>query len=150
MTDYVIDTNVLVVASVSASHVNPEEALIVQDWVAFFRADTDSFLVLDESFLIWKEYQKNLDEQDFGYIAMREKLASTQCRFRPISLDPDGNGILPTNLMEEVHDRSDRKFIAVVFADALGSSIVNATNSDWASWIDVLANHGVSVLQLLE
>ena len=46
-------------------------------------------------------------------------------------------------LMAEVHDRSDRKFIAVVLADALESSIVNATDSDWAPWTAVLASFGV-------
>ena len=81
---------------------------------------------------------------------MQEKLASDQYRFRAIDLDSDGNGILPMALMAEVHDRSDRKFIAVVLADALESSIVNATDSDWAPWTAVLASFGVLVLQLLD
>ena len=150
MADYVIDTNVLVVASRPTSHVGPKETQTVREWVSSFLAETNSSLVLDEGFLIWNEYKNNLDEQDFGYIVAREKLAGDQYRLRAINVDSDGNGILPTDLMAKVHDRSDRKLIAVVLADALESSIVNATDSDWASWIALLASHGVSVLQLLE
>ena len=156
MTDHVIDTNVFVVASAAEStsrtttHIDPYEALKVHGWVASFRADVDSSLVLDEDWVIWREYTDNLDEQEFGFIVAREMLADDQVGFIGISLDSDGYGVLPGGLMTTIHDRKDRKFIAVVLADELRSSIVNATDSDWASWAATLATYGVVVLQLLD
>ena len=158
MPDHLLDTNVLVVASAAGAEghpdadvpASPEEALIVHDWLARYSRDHNAHLLLDTTWRIWKEYQENLDEQEWGYLVVREKLATT-VRFLDIRLDPnDDAAVLPPDLAAVVHDRKDRKFVAVALADGGRSAIVNATDSDWKAWEPALSEWGVRVLQLLD
>lgn len=71
MTDHVVDTNVLLVASAgdpasrfADSHVPFEQRRVVLDWLAAFRDDDGRRLVLDDQFAIFREYRRKLTDHD--------------------------------------------------------------------------------------
>jgi len=90
---------------------------------------------------------QRLSEQDFGHLVIREKIQSA--RWYAIELDRNGDASLPAELNAIVHDRSDRKFVAVALADDGQSSIVNACDTDWLGWEEGLQAAGIEVEQLL-
>lgn len=109
-------------------------------------------MVLDQSFKIWDEYHNKMARgQDLGSLVVAEKLQSA--RFVEISYDRDGHGCLPEELEKVVHDRADRKLVAVVLcylAEGGQCNIVNACDTDWYNWQEVLGTAGVIVKQLID
>jgi hypothetical protein len=157
--DHIIDTNVLLVASAKDpnspfedSDVPAEQQQAVLDWLMDFQKDGQRKMVLDQSFKIWDEYHnKMIRGKDLGSLVVAEKLQFA--RFVGISYDEHGDGCLPAELEKVVHDRSDRKFVAVAVNDlAQGgkSTIVNAVDSDWFDWEDALKPHGITVRHLID
>ena len=158
MDDYIIDTNVLLVASAQhpgspfadSDHVPVEQRQIVLDWLMAFRKDGERKIVLDDSLKIWDEYHNQMIRgQDIGSLIATEKLQFA--RFVHIAFDRNGHGLLPDEL-EDV-DRSDRKFVALAlkdFADGGSSKIVNACDRGWYNCEEALEQVGVVVLQLVE
>ena len=160
MADYIIDTNVLLVASAQhlGSHfkdsdVPVEQRKIVLDWLMAFRADGQGKVVLDQCFKIWKEYNNKMTGQDIGLLVVMEKLQSSLLRTVDIAYDEHGHGCLPAKLEKVVHDQSDRKFVAVAWIDRSQggeSTIVNAVDSDWADWEERLKPFGIAVRHLID
>ncbi len=155
MSDHVVDTNVLLVASVpdpmspfKDTHVPLKEQRRVFEWLVAFRGDGGRVAVLDAQFKIWSEYKDNLSEQDFGSLVMREKLQTA--RFHSVTYDDNGHALLPAPLEAAVPDHEDRKFVAVALADAGRSTIVNATDGDWLKAETALAAKGIQIEQLLD
>ena len=160
MTDCIIDTNVLLVASAcdpgshfdDSGHVPAEQQEIVLDWLMAFRMDGQRKLVLDQSFKIWDEYHNQMTRgQDIGSLVVTEKLLSA--RFVDIEFDRHGHGKLPGELEKIFHDLSDRKFVATAMKDYENgdqSVIVNAVDSDWCDWEATLKDAGIVVEEILE
>lgn len=153
MTDHVIDTNVLLVASAAHpfspfddTHVPIAEQQAVLDWLADFRADAGRRLVLDDLFRIYEEYRHQLTEQDYGLQVIHEKMQAL--RIVALAWDEDGHARVPEAFAR--FDPSDRKLLAAALTDPATISIVNATDSDWLQIEDELAAAGVSVLHVLE
>ncbi len=111
-------------------------------------------MVLDQSFKIWDEYHNKMTrDQDFGSLVLREKLERSLARFVAIAYDEHGHGCLPPALEKVVHDRSDRKFVAVALVDVSNgedSTIINAVDTDWCDWEKALKRHGVAVRHLID
>ena len=160
MADYIIDTNVLLVASAQHlgslfkdSDVPVEQRKIVLDWLMAFRADGQGKVVLDQFFKIWEEYNNKMTGQDIGLLVVTEKLQSSLLRTVDIAYDEHGHGCLPAKLEKVVHDQSDRKFVAVAWIDRSQggeSTIVNAVDSDWADWEERLKPFGIAVRHLID
>lgn len=167
MTRYVIDTNVLIVASGEhvdspfSSNNHPIEdsanAKLVFDWLNNFEK-TDLRMVLDSGSEIYREYRNKLTDQDYGLMVYRDKL--TKCEYDHVTIAwdiSDGQServaVLEKSLTEVVYDRSDRKFVAACIEarDEYGqATIVNACDTDWLNWEQVLSDHGIVVEQIIE
>jgi hypothetical protein len=160
--DYIIDTNVLLVASASdpnsrfqdCDHISPEQQEIVLNWLMEFRKDKQRKVVLDHAFKIWDEYHnKMVRGQDLGSLVVAEKLQSALVRVIEIAYNEDGHGCLPPELEKVIHDRSDRKFVAVALLDiSLGnkSTIINAVDTDWCEWEKALNVVGINVKHIID
>ena len=158
MSDCIIDTNVLLVASASdpsspfgdSDHVPLDHQELVLKWLIDFRVDGQRKLVLDQSFKIWDEYHNQMTRgRDIGSLIVAEKLLFA--RFVEIAFDNDGNGILPPEYNEV--DLSDRKFVAVALNDHVdggSSAIVAACDRGWYKCEGILKQGGVSVVQIVE
>lgn len=153
MSDCVVDTNVLLVASAAEpyspfceTHVPVVEQLKVFEWLQLFREDNGRRLVLDEMFSIYREYRNQLTDQDYGLQVIHEKMQN----FRSVAIDftEDGYADLPDTFSD--FDPSDRKFIAVALADPGAIAIANAADSDWLSVEARLASAGVTVIHIIE
>ena len=160
MGDHIIDTNVLLVASAQDpgspfkdSAVPAEQQLVVLKWLMKFRADRQRKVVLDQFFKIWEEYNHKMTGQDLGLLVVMEKLQSASVRFVDVAYDEHGHGCLPPELENVIHDRSDRKFVAVAHIDRCQggqSTIVNAVDTDWYDWEEALKGHGIVVIHLID
>lgn len=155
--DAIIDTNVLIVASLASSkevdlsHRTPEECMRVFEWLEIFGRG-EAALVLDNGFTMFDEYNNKLTGQDFGLLVVAHKL-QTHWRLHEIEHEEvDGAARIPPEF--EALDRSDRKFLAVALADleaGHASAIINATDTD--DWREIEApcqERGVVVRHLLD
>ena len=153
MSDHVVDTNVLLVASAAhpyspfdETHVPIAEQRVVFEWLAVFRTDTQRKLVLDDLFAIYKEYRNKLSDQDFGLQVVHEKMQE----LRQVDLAWDANGHAVVPFAFGAFDPSDRKLLAAALTDPATISIVNAADSDWLEIEAELATAGVTVVHVLE
>lgn len=153
MTDHVVDTNVLLVASAADphspfadTHVPPAEQLTVFEWLVAFRADADRRLVLDNCWKIYCEYRNKLTDQDYGLQVVTEKLQGV--RSVELQRDGDGHAVVPIAFMG--FDRSDRQLLACALTDPETISIVNACDSDWLGIEGELTDAGVTVEHIIE
>ena len=97
----VVDTNVLVVASVASdSKLFQPDATPIQEselrqrvltWLQAFEGDPERHAVLDRDWHICREYQGNLSDQDYGWLAMMSKKDKNQVVWVGIEVDQDGN-----------------------------------------------------------
>lgn len=159
----VIDTNVLVVAS-AAHNGSPscpdktpvQEAEIRQqvlDWLVEFEQDSMRHVVLDIDWLICKEYQRNLTDQDYGWLAIMAKYDHEEVIWTELRSDADGHALLPSALCNAVTDLDDRKMVAAVLgAQALGMAclLTNACDTDWLDCEDALLANAVKIEHLIE
>ena len=153
MPDCVVDTNVLLVASAAEpfspfadTHVPPGQQRIVFEWLAAFRRDTTRRLALDDAWRIYEEYRNRLTDQDFGLLAIHDKLQTA--RIVTLEWDAAGYAVVPAAL--QTSDPSDRKFLGVALSDPATIVIVNAADSDWLEVERELDAAGVRVVHLLE
>lgn len=160
MISHAIDTNVLLVASAfdrtspfgdTSAPLEVREAAF--EWLSGFSHARDRYLLLDDQEAIQGEYRSRLGRrapQDFGYRVLVDKITKGQAHFIPIKVDRDGNAILPDPLQAAVHDRSDRKFVAVCLSFESESTLVNATDTDWYDAESALRDAGVRLEQIAE
>ncbi len=148
-----MDTNVLLVASAAEpfspfddTHVPADQQQVVFEWLAAFRRDPHRRLAVDEAWRIYEEYRNRLTDQDFGLLAIHEKLQAA--RIVPVAYDEAGYAVLPDAL--QACDPSDRKFVGVALGDPDGIAIVNAADSDWIEIERDLDAAGVRVVHLIE
>ena len=153
MPDHVIDTNVLLVASAAHPYSPFDDSDlpkrlqdIVFEWLAAFRADSTRQMVWDTEFKIYDEYRHKLTDQDYGMLLINHKM--TSARFVPVTYDLNGHGVVPNAFAE--FDPSDRKLLAALLFDVDGTTLVNATDTDWLEIEQQLAGAGASVQHLLE
>jgi len=115
-------------------------------------------MVLDRDDVIYKEYRNKLTEQDYGLIVIRDKMSKGEIDFVGLAWeanpgDPEPIAILQENLRAVIHDLSDRKMVAACIRanDEYGqSTVVNACDTDWIDWEEILHQEGIVVEQLIE
>lgn len=153
-TDYLLDTNVLIVAS-AAGELDPQYSDVPVDssdvervfnWLQGFK-DSESRLVLDNYFKIHGEYHNKLNVQHYGLLVVQRKLEESLYRTVPVDYDSSGYAVVPESLA--IIDNSDKKFVAAALNDPEVIAIVNATDGDWREQAAVLAPHRIQVLELL-
>ena len=158
---YVVDTNVLIAASVGDPQdpkdidATPEDSslrLKIFCWLDEFRA-SPSRLVLDDAWKIFKEYGNKLTDQDFGIQVVIHKWSTSAVDSVSVEVDANGHGCLPDTLAPTIHDREDRKMVAACLA-ALAThgpcAIAFAGDSDWIGWQEALHQHGVELEPIIE
>jgi len=151
--DHVIDTNVLLVASAADpdspfddSGLPPALQNTVFEWLVAFRANNTRQIVWDTDFKIYGEYRNKLSDQDYGMQLINQKMATA--RFVPVTYDANGYGVVPEAFAD--FEPSDRKLLAALLEDVNGTTLVNATDTDWLEIEAQLAAAGARVEHLLE
>lgn len=147
---YLIDTNVPLTAN-NASSAGPDcvRAAIAR----ILQLQSTEILVLDDHFLILKEYQNKLSPTGqpglgdaFLLWALRNHTNPDHCSLVHLTTAPDGGFMdFPSDPALALFDLSDRKFVAAARAHPDNPSIVNATDSDWYHDRAALARNGVQV-----
>lgn len=158
MPDHIVDTNVLCAASTAdmdshyadTDHVPSDELGQVLDWLMAFRADSSRSLVLDDGDRLMSEYRGQLGgngENNIGMRVIYEKWNTA--RLVSIPTDVNGRVILPDLIDQAYNYRGDRNIIALALADRTNSTVVNACDTDWYDWEDILQAHGIVVDQII-
>ncbi len=162
--DYVVDTNVLTIASApSESWVHPriplrELGLVfkVFKWVESLRNDSECRVVLDfPGKTIQREYKArgNMPRAEtYGRRVIQDKIDRGLICVASLSYVKDGDRLvaeLPDEITALVHDNDDWKMIAAALA--ADACIVNACDSDWSSPGETRALQllGIRLVQIL-
>ena len=142
---YVVDTNVWLVAR-DVADVDTECHLEALEFL-YYLNDNKKCIAVDDQHLILGEYFGLLSQQFIPHLILTEIMRDKRVSKREIDVF-EGMAVLPDELGRIVHDRNDRKFVAVSLAFSTPPPIVNATDSDWADWEAGLRDHGIEVIQL--
>lgn len=147
---YLIDTNVPLAANGKSSAEPPCVLAAVQRLRQLQRGEV---LVLDDSFLILKEYQNKLSPTGqpgvgdaFLLWAWRNHANPRHCEL--VTLEPAEDGsfaAFPTDPALAAFDPSDRKFVAAARTHPANPPIVNATDTDWHKDYAALTSNGVQI-----
>ncbi|WP_071837826.1 hypothetical protein [Hymenobacter norwichensis] len=147
---FIIDTNVPLTAN-NASSAGPEcvRAAIAR----ILQLQSAEILVLDDNFLILREYQNKLNTSGqpglgdaFLLWALRNHTNSAHCSLVHLLVSIDGNFTdFPSDPRLISFDPSDRKFVAAARAHHANPPIVNATDSDWYHDRVALTENGVQL-----
>lgn len=166
MAEWVIDTNVLLVATCHVLGCPPRQLRIrgedvpvtdvddrkaVYDWLQAVRRSPDDIVVLDMPHdLIKGEYANKLDKSEYGRMVIAEKLSKGQ--YRPVEIEPDENGhaLILHECAEELFDLEDRKMVAAALEAQ--APIANACDTDWCELEHrgTLGRLGIAVHHVLE
>lgn len=159
----VVDTNVLIVASAAddGSPFRPESTPVqetalrqkVLDWLREFDEDTLRHAVLDWDWHICGEYQRNLSEQDYGWLALMRKKDKNEVVWVGLEMDANGHAVLEPSLAASVTDMEDRKMVAAALAaieDGHICKLTVACDTDWLDCQAAVEAAGLEVEHLLE
>lgn len=164
MADFVIDTNVLTIASApEQGWVHPriplrqmQLVMKVLKWVSSFRDNDDHRIVIDlpgQAILAEYKSRANLpDSAMYGRRVVQHKFdRGALC---PVRLEylRDGEKLVadvPPEVKDLVHDNDDWKMLAAAFSS--GAPLVNACDSDWSGINEKRALEllGIELIQLL-
>ena len=147
-----IDTNVLIAANGrDCPQVTPQCHLTTSQFLQDFRQK--GMIVLDNQWLIIREYQKNVNstgEPGIGDKFLKWILTNLtnpkRCQQIPIHpLGEDNFSEFPNDPDLVEFDRSDRKFVAVALSDPDNPPIVNAVDTDWLKFHEPLVKNGLKM-----
>ncbi len=151
MSEFVIDTNVILVANGRHTAVSPdcieECAKRLQE---IMRAGK---LVLDDRYRILNEYQnKTTPRRGNGpgdaFVKWALQNNANPTRVDMVALEDHidrGFESFPHDAELESFDQPDRKFVAVANAHDSKPHILQATDSKWLGWATALNRHGITV-----
>jgi hypothetical protein len=152
----VIDTNVLIVANRKADHVGIDCCLNCIK--ALERAQKKQMIIIDSGMRIIKEYQRHssragqpgMGDAFFKWLFYNQcnALRCKQVDITPRKDDAEDFEEFPTDPDLIRFDRSDRKFVAVAVTSRLNPTILNATDTDWWRFREILERHQVSIVFL--
>jgi len=147
----VVDTNVPVVANGKSRQAGP--SCVTACIQALSAIQQHGKLVVDDRMYILSEYMKNLSfsgQPGFGDAFFKwvfDNQANESCCER-VAIHPKDNdnfNEFPEDPELKGFDRSDRKFVAAARASASSPPILNAVDSDWWNFRDVLHRHGLKI-----
>lgn len=152
MPSWVIDTNVPVVANARVTHASP--ACIRRCVQRLRDVQADGRVVIDDGYRIMGEYMRNLSrsgQPGAGDVFMKwvwqHQAVTGKCHQVAITLRDSGDDFqeFPDDPRLGGFDPADRKFVAVARACGASPSVLNAVDSDWWEYRDVLNEYGVHV-----
>ena len=152
MTAAVVDTNVIATANCTANHAPDDCVLAAIDALERLRAQ--GVVALDDGQRILKEYFRHASRSgqpgvgDAFVRHVSDNLYNTAyCLLVMITPRATSDDFVefPDDLDLAGFDRDDRKFVAVARATNPPARIVNATDTDWWHYRDILARHRVSI-----
>ncbi|GAB4147581.1 MAG: hypothetical protein Fur0021_06610 [Candidatus Promineifilaceae bacterium] len=151
----IVDTNVAVVAN---QRDTTAALLCVATCARRLQVITrEHILVLDQGWHILNEYKQNLRPEGqpgvgdaFFKWVLTNWANPAHCERVHITLNPeredDADFVeFPDDPRLAGFDRSDRKFVAVARSHAEHPPILNAVDTDWRDYFDVLAEHQVTI-----
>jgi hypothetical protein len=146
----VIDTNVLVVAN----ELHPEASIdCIVTCIDALRNARHSVVLVDDAHEVFKEYrtycshsgQPKAGDAFFKWLWDNQSNPA-HCLKIPITPHPDRSfEEFPDDPDLEEFDVSDRKFVAVAIASAMNPEVLNASDTDWATFRDSLESNGISI-----
>lgn len=152
MTNFVVDTNVILAANSQHPELSP--ACVVTCAKKLQDVMTSGVIVIDDGFEILKEYQKKSNHKGGkrpGDAFLKWLLQNSRnpkfCQQVSITLSgvPDKYVDFPDQILQDEFDPPDRKFVAAAHAHGGGPLILQAADCKWVRWNDRLKASGVSV-----
>jgi hypothetical protein len=152
----VIDDNVLIVAEKPEADSHTAERCHL-NCIAALREARKSMIVLDDSGKILSGYIKKLEPfrrnsegSEFLIWLMQNQYSPEHCERVKITELEDSFAEVPLEIREknasgQRFDRKDHKWLAVARASKLDPEILNATDTDWADWFELLEEHGFKI-----
>lgn len=150
---YVVDTNVLIAASVAdpihpkdidATPDDPKQRMRVWQWLDAFQA-SPSRMVLDWAGVIYDEYNNKLGFNDFGIQVVMHKWSTASVDNVDVAYDEHGHGILQPPLQAVIRDDADKKMVAAAldsYKQYGEGCVAFAGDTDWHDWeADLLASN---------
>ena len=152
--ELVVDTNVAVVAN--GGHDAADDACLSRCVAELRRIQRDCRLLLDNEWLILREYLNNLGPPGSAlpgdaFIKWALNSQGNEARIGRIAITPDIEREFvefPDDPELASFDRDDRKFVAVALASGTSPPIVNASDTDWCEHREALQVHGIEILFL--
>jgi hypothetical protein len=147
----IIDTNVPIVAN-NRDAPQASAQCAVRCAQRLQKTQDEDILVLDDNWLILREYMDNLRSQGqpgLGDAFLKWVLTNKHnphcCQL--VSLTPQGDSFVefPDDPALEEFDISDRKFAAIAHAHGEHPHVLNATDSDWWHFRAALEHHDIHV-----
>ncbi|MXS84535.1 hypothetical protein ABO04_01065 [Nitrosomonas sp. HPC101] len=158
---YVVDTNVLIIASVAhpstpkdidTTPQDPALQFRVWQWLVEFES-SPARLVLDSAGKIEEEYGRKLGFNDYGIQVLIHKWSTLAVDNVDVQYDNNGHAVLQPPLDSVVHDLADRKMVAAALEARKQygeSAIAFAGDTDWHDWEQALTHAGLSLEPLIE
>ncbi|MDD2927134.1 hypothetical protein [Rhodoferax sp.] len=147
----VIDTNVLLVANNQHAEASPD---CVSECVRVLqKMQSNGITVIDDSFLILREYQKRTQLQPpkgVGDVFLKWLLrnAGNTRHVEQVAITPTADDTFiefPDSELQPIFDASDRKFAAVANAHPAKPVILQAVDCKWLNWWQALQTKGIRV-----
>ena len=147
----VVDTNVVV----TANGKSPQASLLCRQACVerLLQLKQNGKIVLDDSWLVLREYKDNLSESGqpgvgdaFLLWVLQNWKNPSASELHTLATDPDhpeNLSVFPVNLDLVDFDRSDRKFAALALVS--DAPVWNAVDPDWWEYREALQRNGIQV-----
>ncbi len=150
MAEYIIDTNVPLVAE-GSSDMSTDCSLTCANFLDEV-INNKHVITIDDDYCIITEYQKKMpagSKSDYGNRFLKWILtnqANTQRvrQARVTSIDEYNFEEVPQSVLDAGFDKSDLKFVAVSIVNN-STEIVQASDSKWIGWEQILLQEGIKV-----
>ena len=147
----VADTNVAVVANALSEQASEDCVETCADWLEEIMRGEEK-LVLDNGWIILREYMQNLrsngadvGDRFLGWILVNKDDRCDLVPITPVNGSENEFEGFPDDTALDEFDPDDRKFIAVAVAHPESPPILQAVDSQWWDFRDVLREKGVTV-----
>jgi hypothetical protein len=153
--DYVVDTNVWVFAAKDLSQVHDLKELdcleAASEWISAFMRSAGR-LIVDDRYEILGEYRRNANRQVDMWLNTLERQPRARLLEVTIAWEENGDERIACLPLEfERIDRSDRKFLAVLFKHCergAQAQLVNASDTDWSIAIELHPSLAALIVEL--
>lgn len=152
MTEYIVDTNVPLVAQGTATQMSGNCILNCVNFLE--RLFQGHFiLVIDSDYHLIGEYSNQMNkgsQYQYGnrFLKWIYNNQANPCKIKTVEinqLDEFNFKEVPQSLIDIGFDNSDRKFVAVAIANNNRASIAQAADSKWIGWDEALISEGITV-----
>lgn len=152
MAEYIVDTNVPLVAQGTANQMSGSCEMNCAEFLEkLFQGHFK--LVIDSNYHLIGEYEKKMNKGSQVQYGNRflKWIYTNQANTLKIKtveieqIDEFNFAEVPQSLIDINFDNSDRKFVAVAIANKNLAPIVQAADSKWIGWEEALTNEGITI-----